>query len=55
MCGCKERRALLGQMGRNLLAGKPIAPQVKRFNDTVRQDIAAMKRMVLAPRVPRGR
>jgi hypothetical protein len=43
-CGsCAERRQILLQAMKNTVTSKPIAPQVKAFNATVRKDISAVK------------
>lgn len=51
MCGCKERRGLIGQTVRNAFAGKPVTPQVRAIQQTVRQDLSAIRRAM--PRLGR--
>jgi hypothetical protein len=46
MCGCKDRRRLLGQMGSKIVRGQSISGEVKQFGQSVRKDASAVARAI---------
>lgn len=54
MCGCAARRGIMVKAAQNILRGKGISAQVTQFNNTVRKDVQAVKRVV-SPRFTRTR